>query len=193
MIEWILNNWIEIVGAALAFVFLLLEIEGNWLMWIVSLLSSAFYVYIFYDSSLYAVMGMNIYYLLMAVYGLYCWKFTSKKEDHVPFRHIEKQQLIPLSVISIGLISLSYLLLIHIPDSPLPLPESVVFALSIAATWMAAKKYVECWWLWIIVNILSIGVYYYQHLYATAVLFIIYALFSIVGLREWTKMAKETQ
>lgn len=76
MIEWLNSHWIEIVGASLSLVYLILEVKQNWLMWIIGVVSSSFYIYIFYQAHLFANMGMNVYYTFMSIYGLYCWKLA---------------------------------------------------------------------------------------------------------------------
>lgn len=188
MIEWISNNIIEIIGAILAFLYLILEVFRKWTMWIVGIISSAFYVYIFFDAKLYAEMGMNFYYVIMSFYGLYCWKFAKANEEgNNEFHNISSKLTGKLSLIGIILLVFMVLILKKFTDSPVPFSDALVATFSIIATWMAAKKIVECWYLWIFVNFYAIGLYITQHLYPTAVLYVFYGVLSIVGLIEWRK------
>ena len=191
MTEWINNNWIEVIGAILAFFYLILEIKGKWLFWIVGIISSAFYVYIFFNAGLYAEMGLNFYYIFMSIYGLYCWKFSSKKSDeNLGFHHINNKTTFALLFLFIILLGTVLFALFQFSDSKVPVPDALIATLSIIATWMAAKKIVECWYIWIFANFLATGLYVYQNLYPTAVLFTVYSILSFVGLIEWLKIVK---
>jgi len=188
MAEWINNNYIEITGAILAFLYLILEIKKKWIFWIVGIFSSAFYVYIFFHAGLYAEMGLNFYYILMSFYGLYCWKFATKKEEkNDGFHHIDKKTTLVLSVVFVVLFGIILLILQEFPNSQVPVPDALIAVLSIIATWMTAKKMIECWHVWIFANMFACGFYIYQKLYPTAVLFSIYSILSVVGLIEWRK------
>jgi nicotinamide mononucleotide transporter len=72
-------------------------------------------------------------------------------------------------------------------DSTVPVMDSLTTALSITATWMLAKKYIEHWLIWIFVDFFSAGLYVYKNLWPTVVLFIVYAVMAIVGYLEWKK------
>ena len=192
MIEWINNNWVEIIGAVLAFIYLILEIKRKWFFWIVGIISSAFYVYIFFHAGLYAEMGLNFYYVLMCAYGLYCWKFASENSnDNSGFQRINGKMIFILAGVFILLFELVFLFLHQYTDSKVPIPDALIAVLSIIATWMAAKKIVECWYIWIFVNIFASGLYLYQKLYPTAILFIAYSILSFAGLIEWQKSVKK--
>ena len=191
MIEWVNKNWIEITGAFLALVYLILEIKQNWIFWIVGIVSSAFYVYIFYRAGLFAEMGLNVFYILMSFYGIYCWKFISSSNDKSRgFRHITIKTfygLLLLFTISFGIM---FIVLSRINSAQMPIPDAFITILSIIATWMVAKKIVECWYIWIFVNIFATGLYIHQKLYPTAVLFTVYSILSFTGLMEWRKSIK---
>ena len=189
MINWLISNWIEVSGAFLAFLYLVLEVRQKWPMWIVGIFSSAFYVYIFYEARLFANMGINAYYTLMSFYGLYCWKFAKEKNNNesLGFHFISTRLAVRLGVLSIGIFAFIYWLLTLFPESKVPVPDALIASLSIVATWMTARKIVECWYPWIFVNFFAIGVYAYQGLYPTAVLYVFYGILSIFGLINWRK------
>jgi len=191
MIEWINNNFIEITGAVLAFIYLILEIKRKWQFWIIGIISSAFYVYIFFKAGLYAEMGLNFYYIFMCFYGLYCWKISKYAIDvNRDFNHINIKTFNVLLLISIILFGSALIVLNQIENAKMSIPDSLIAVLSIIATWMAAKKIVECWYIWIFVNFLATGLYIHQKLYPTAVLFTVYCILSFTGLIEWRKSVK---
>jgi len=191
MIEWINNNWIEIIGAALAFIYIVLEIKKKWFFWIAGIISSAFYVYIFLCAGLYAQMGLNGYYILMCAYGLYCWKFASESSDeNFGFQRINVKTTFILTGVSVILFGLIFVILHQFTDSKILIVDTLIAVLSIIATWMAAKKIVECWYIWIFSDIIATSLYIHQKLYPTAILFTAYCVLSVLGLIEWQKSVK---
>jgi nicotinamide mononucleotide transporter len=120
---------------------------------------------------------------------LYCWKIKIDKRDKVDkgFRFIDIKITVILLIVFVVLIVLLTVLLNQFSGSKAIIPDALIASLSIIATWMAAKKIVECWYIWIFVNIFATGLYIHQILYPTAVLFTVYSILSFVGLREWRK------
>lgn len=163
-------------------------------MWIVGIISSVFYVYIFFEAKLYAETGLNFYYAVLSVYGLYSWKFASTKDDasHA-FRHLSIHLAVILLIVTLIVFAGMIFLLVRYTDSTVPIPDALVAALGIVATWMTAKKIVECWYLWIFANIFATGLYIFQTLYPTAILYVVYSVLSFVGLSEWRKSVTQKQ
>ncbi len=85
------------------------------------------------------------------------------------------------------------LILIEFTDSNVPWADSFTTALSIVAMWMLAKKYAEQWLVWILIDIVSSGLYVYKSLYFTAALYAVYAVIAIFGYRKWLQLAKTNQ
>ncbi len=187
MTKWLVNNWIEITGAFFALIYLILEVRQKWTMWIVGILSSIFYVYIFFEAKLYAEMGMNAYFAFMSVYGLYCWKYAKSNVDELKITHIGKKTGRWLFIIGIVLFGVIAWILSNYTNSPVPYSDTLVTVLSIIATWMVAHKYIEHWYVWIFTNCFATGLYIHQGLRPTAVLFAIYTTMSVIGLLEWKK------
>ena len=187
MIDWIKDNYIELIGAFFSLLYLIQEVRHKWTMWIVGIISSIFYVYIFFDARLYAEMGMNIYFVAMSVYGLYCWKFAKTATEEPIIANVDKKTGLWLILSGTILFGITAWVLLKYTDSAAPYADTLVAVLSILATWMVAKKYIEHWHVWIFTNVFAIGLYIYQELYPTAILFTIYSIMSIVGLLEWRK------
>jgi nicotinamide mononucleotide transporter len=200
MIEWLNNNWIEVVGAGMTLIFLYLEVTRKWTMWIVGIISGLFYVYINFDQQLYAMMGLRSYDVFVSIYGLYCWKFAKSKDNSaLPFRFIDKTLTLKLIGIGIAVYAALWFIVIHFTDMPNPLTagvnpvpffiELLAVTLSILATWMAAKKIVESWYLWMIVNPCTITLYVFKGMYPSTILYIVFAIFSVIGYIQWRKIA----
>ena len=184
---------LEIVGVAVGLLYLYLEYKANIWLWPVGVIMPIIYVFVFYQSKFYADMGIYVYYFFASIYGWYIWTRSSKKEDkvliaHTPLKYIGK--LIALfAVIFMGIA----FILIRFTDSPVPYGDSFTTTLSILAMWMLAHKYIEQWWLWIAVNIVSTGLYAWKGLYPTALLFVVYSIIPIFGYFKWKKMMVEQE
>lgn len=188
MLKYLLNHYIEIIGSLLSLIYLYLSIKQRISLWIFGFLCSALYIVVFFQSKFYADMSLQFYYLAVSVFGWLSWrngKQYSGKE--LPVRKTKKLQAIVLSLITFVVFLLYYFVLTHYTDSPLPMADSFTTALSITATWMLARKIIEHWILWIIVDGLSAGLYIYKGLYPTAILFVIYTVMAIVGWYQWKK------
>jgi nicotinamide mononucleotide transporter len=168
-------------------------------MWISGILSGLFYVYINYSQQLYAMMGLRSYDVFIAIYGLYCWKYAKTKDNGaLPFRFINKSLTLRLIAIGIAIYVALGFIVVRFTNIPNPFTEGgepipffielLVVTLSILAVWMAAKKIVESWYLWMIVNPCSIALYVFKGMYPTTILYIVYAIFSIVGYIQWRKV-----
>lgn len=188
LLEWLLSNKIELLGAILGIVYILFSIRQNILTWPTGLLTSAIYITVFLKSKLYADMSLQVYYVVISIYGWYFWIKGKKKGDNgsVPVRKTSKKLWFRLIVIT-GIIYLAILYILKFTDSDIAYLDSMTTALSIVATWMLAKKYIEHWLIWIFVDLFSSGMYVYKNLWPTVILFLTYAVMAVLGYIEWKK------
>lgn len=193
MYNYFLEHWVEITGTVLSLIYLYLSIKQKIGLWVFGFLSSALYVVVFWQSKFYADMSLQFYYLGVSVYGWINWKtgaHTSKNEIRIEKTKIKTAVLLFITTVIIYFIY--FYILKNFTDSPLPKADSFTTALSIVATLMLARKLIENWLLWIIIDGVSGGLYLYKHLYPTAILFIIYAIMALVGYLQWRKAMTKT-
>lgn len=192
---WLANNYIELIGALTGLIYLYLEIKQRVWLWPLGIVTSAFYIYIFYVSKFYADMGLQFYYLFISIYGWYHWLFGGnvRAKNTLPVTHTPKSIYLPLFAASIAFFILIRFILVRYTDSPVPVGDAFTTALSITATWMLARKYIEHWWLWVVVNSVSLALYIYKGLYPTSVLFVFYTTMSVVGYYQWKKEIADTK
>lgn len=188
MLQYLSNHSIEIIGSLLSLIYLYLSIKQKISLWIFGFLCSALYIVVFFQSKFYADMSLQFYYLAVSVFGWISWRSGKQQSGkELSVKKTNKLQALVLSMITFVVFLMYYFVLTHYTDSPLPLADSFTTALSITATWMLARKLIEHWILWIIVDGLSAGLYLYKGLYPTAILFVIYAVMAIVGWYQWKK------
>ena len=189
IIEWLASNKIEVLGAILGMLYILFSIRQSILTWPTGLATSALYIVVFFQSKFYADMGLQVYYVGISIYGWYYW-IKGKNSSSVPVRPTSKSLWVKLIAIALLLYFVILIILLNFTDSDVPYMDSFTTALSIIATWMLAKKYIEQWLIWIFVDILSAGLYIYKELWATVVLFTVYTFMAYLGYIEWKKDLK---
>ena len=186
-----MNQLLEILGVITGIVYLWLEYKASIYLWIAGIIMPAIYIFVYYNAGLYADFGINIYYLLIALYGWVAWKtgftlFGSKEpKRELPISHAPRRAWIKATVAFIvALFIIAYVLINH-TDSTVPWSDSFTTALSIVGMWMLARKYIEQWWVWCVVDAACSALYVYKGLYFTAVLYAVYAIISIFGYLKW--------
>ncbi|WP_321344303.1 nicotinamide riboside transporter PnuC [uncultured Draconibacterium sp.] len=191
VLEWLLGNYIEILGAILGLAYIVFSIKQNIFTWPTGLLTSALYVVVFFNARLYADMGLQVYYVIISIYGWYFW-ITGKKqnEKNVAVKTTRKVLWIKLAIVSAALYALLLFILNNYTNSDVPHMDSITTSLSIVATWMLARKYLEHWLLWVFIDAFSAGLYVYKGLWATVILFIVYTIMAWLGYVEWKKDLK---
>ena len=167
IIGWLSENYVELLGAILGFIYIVFSIRQNILTWLTGLVTSALYIYVFFVSKFYADMALQVYYVFISIYGWYHWikgkTYSSGKKLAVSRLNLSTG--IMLAVVSVILYLLIFFILKDYTDSPVPHGDAVTTALSIVATWMLARKILEHWLIWIFVDALSMGLYIYKSLW----------------------------
>lgn len=181
---------LEILGTCVGLIYLWLEYKASIYLWIASIIMPAIYLFVYYEAGLYADTGINIYYLLAAVYGWVIWNFKGKnhRKGELPITHTPMKLVLPLTSIFVASFLGIAWILIQYTDSTVPWLDSFTTALSIVGMWMLAQKYVEQWLIWIGVDIVSSGLYIYKELNFTAALYAVYSIIAIFGYFKWKRM-----
>lgn len=181
---------LEIAGLIIGLAYLYFEYHANRLMWLMSVIMPAISVWVYFRAGLYADFGINIYYLVIAVYGYVAWTFgLSRKEKRpIAISHMSGRYYLP-AVLSLGAIfALLVWILINFTNSTVPYYDGLTTALSIVAMWMLARKYIEQWLVWFVVDGICVGLYIYKEIYFYAVLYAVYTFIALLGYRKWHRL-----
>ena len=190
ILDWIIQHYFELLAAALGFIAIFLQIKQNVWYWFVSIIMVTMYIYIYIGAKLYADMSLQVYYLFISFYGWYAWLYGNTKDDQNKELRVSsspKKIIRNLTVITIILFFAIAWFLIRFTNSDLPYWDSFTTALSFVATWMLARKKIENWLIWVVVDAVSVAIYIYKGLYPTAVLFLCLTFLAIVGYLKWKK------
>ena len=200
-------NYLEIIGTLVGLVYLWLEYKASIYLWIAGIIMPAIYIFVYYQAGLYADFGINIYYLLAAIYGWMVWNRkrssllpkTPDQFDKTPDHFEEASDELPITscpkrvwlslffVFLVTFIGIGWIL-INFTDSNVPWLDSFTTALSIVGMWMLARKYVEQWFAWVAVDAVSCGLYIYKELFFTSALYGLYTVIAVFGYLKWKKM-----
>lgn len=190
----IMLEWFGVISGIL---YLWLEIKQHRWMWVVGFLTSLAYVFIFFFAKVYADMGLNIYYVVISIYGFVQWsrKVESTENAHpdetIIYRHLTLGLFVKILLATLLVFGLIWYFLSHFTDSPIPIGDACTTSIGIIATWMLAKRIVEHWIFWVVVNTLSVYLYYLRDLRPTMLLYICYAILSVLGWYSWTRKGVE--
>jgi len=185
--DWIVKNYIEIFGALTALVYIFLEMKQNPWLWPLGIVSSGVYTVVFYNAGFYADMVLQLYFVAISVYGWWAWKHRKigGTQAGLVVTRVSKNLTIKIAAIGLFLWYAIYWVLKYQTPSTIPVGDAFITAFSIVATWMLARKKLEQWLVWVIVNGVSLGMYFYKGLYPTAILFVLYTVLSVKGYYNW--------
>ena len=196
--EFLAAHWLDITTTILGLAYIVFEYKASLWMWVVGFLMQALGIVLYYQKGLYADCGMEFYYLSMTVYGYWRWVHSSPKlgevrmgmNEALPIRHFPKRLILPW-ILLIGTIwAVIYWLLVTFTNSNVPLADSFTTALSIVGVWALAHKYLEQWFIWIAVDVVTCVLYFYKDIPFKASLYALYVIIAIAGYFKWKQMAK---
>jgi nicotinamide mononucleotide transporter len=192
MMEFLCNHWLDITTTVLGLAYILLEVRASVWMWVVGFLMQTLGIVLYYQKGLYADCGMEFYYLSMTVYGYWRWVRGTSAKQALPIRHFPRRLILPWLLIIAATWAAIYILLINFTNSNVPLADSFTTALSIVGIWALAHKYLEQWFIWIAVDIVTSVLYFYKDIPFKASLYALYVVIAIIGYFKWKSVTTST-
>jgi nicotinamide mononucleotide transporter len=191
--DWSSLNLYEVLAVVFSLICVLLTIKENIWQWLVGIFGVIFYLVVFYQAKLYANMWLQVVFIVLQLYGWYEWLYGGKGKTELKISRSSLQLNFLLVVLAIaGTAAMSYGFA-KFTDNAMPLTDSTATVLSLIAQWMLAKKYLENWLVWIVVNIMTIVLGIAQNLILTAGLYVIFFILAILGFLEWRKSYRNLQ
>lgn len=180
----------EVGAVVLAIAYLLLAIRQNIWCWPCAAVSTAIYVLVFIEARLYMEALLNVFYFGMAVYGLWVWRGGAQhRQPPVTVRPL------PWHAAAIGTIVVASLcsgfLLAAYTDAAFPYVDSTTTFAAIWATFLVARKVLENWWYWLLIDVVSVFIYWNRGLELTSMLFAVYVVMIPFGLVAWSRSRAE--
>lgn len=177
----------EAAAAALGLAYLLLAVRRSLLCWACAFLSTSIYLVLFARAALYMQMLLQVFYLAMAVYGFVHWRRGRDAAGEVLIRtwRLREHLLAVVLVVAVGLVN--GWLLARGTNAASPYLDALVTWGSVVTTWMVARRVIENWLYWIVVDGLAAYLYLTQGLLATTLLFVVYLGIVVRGYFVWRR------
>ena len=188
-------DWLDALTTVLGLVYIWLEYRAHIALWVVGIIMPALDVYLYYSHGLYGDAGMAVYYTLAAFYGLFIWKFkkTRKLKLDLPIIRMPRRQYLPVLLFFLVAWGAIYYILVTWTDSTVPLLDSLTNAPSFVGLWALARKYLEQWFFWMVVDVICATLYIYKGIPFKAGLYGLYVVIAVFGYRKWKGMTKEVR
>ena len=184
MLEWF---GLETIAVVLGIAYLLFAMRENSLCWYCAFISTGIYIWIFRDVSLYMESALNAYYMVMAVYGLYQWQHGGNNAEGIKLCCWGLKKHFSAIGLVLVLSAISGYLLSQNTEARMPYIDSFTTWGSVITTFMVARKVLENWIYWIVIDAVSIFLYIDRGLYQTVGLYSIYLVLAVIGYIAWRK------
>lgn len=176
---------VEIAGVLFGLAYVWLAIRESPWCWPFGIANAALFLLVFSRARIYGAASLQAVYVVVSVYGWYEWLHGGKDHGRLLVSRAPRRWLLSLAAAgAIGSVALG-LLLRHRTDAALPFPDAATTAFSLVAQWMATRKWLESWLLWIVVDVVYVAMYVSQGLLPTAGLYAAFLVLAVFGYREW--------
>ena len=186
--------WIEVLGFALALVMVVCSIRELHWSWPLAIASSLLYFFVFKDSLLYAEASLQIVFAVLALWGWWQWLRGGSADAPALRIHRLERRGWWLCALALALLwpALAWGLM-HYTDSDVPWWDALPTALSLIGQALMGRKLLENWLIWLLVNVLSVGLFAHKGLWLTCLLYLVFAAMSVLGWRAWRgRLARTT-
>ena len=197
MISELVNQyWMEALAVILAIIYLLLAVKQDIRCWYAAIFSSSLYFFIMYSAGLYMEAILQIFYIAMAFYGWSQWRNTVEGNTELVVRTWKLSQHIKVISSVLIMTLISGWALKEYTNAALPFLDGLTTWGAIVATYMVAKRLLENWIYWFVIDSISIFLFVSRGLYLTSFLFFVYLIIIYFGYKSWkeilVKQKKET-
>ena len=178
---------LEIAGAVLSVLAVWLTVRQNSLCWPIGIVSVVLYAWVYFTARLYADSGLQLIYVALQAYGWHAWLHGGANRTELPVSRIPgKTLVILLAAGGIAAVILGALLGRH-TDASIPYLDATTTSFSLVAQWMQTRKWIEHWIVWIVVDVVYVGMLIYKKLNVTAGLYALFIVLAVMGLVQWRK------
>ena len=180
-------DWLEIFGAVTGFLCVWLVARQNLWNWPLGITNNLLYLVVFWRARLYADASLQVVFAMLGAYGWYQWMRVPTPGLKLPVRRTSATEWAGLALFVAAAQAAVYAWLSRRTDSPVPFWDAAILTLSLAATYGQARKRLECWHLWIAVDIISVPLYFSRGLRPTAALYFLFLCICVKGLVDWRR------
>lgn len=185
----------EYIAVILSLTYLVLAMRQSIWCWPAAFGLASIYAVLFYNSRLYMDSLLQIYYILMAIYGWYTWRYPSSMEQQpqLPIQSWSWPKHVFYIVVTLAIATMIGYIMDNYTQADFAYLDSITTCFSLITTYMLVKKVLEHWVYWVIIDCLSIYLYFYKGFYPTTILFALYTLLAIWGYVAWRRSYHQDQ
>ena len=195
---------LDILGFIVGLVYIYLEYRASIWLWVVGIIMPAIDMVLYYKAGLYADFGLAIYYCVAAFYGFVVWKIKEAQPQHttsntspsgakgVGITHFPLRLVAPAAAVLVAVWGLIWWVLVSYTNSTVPVTDAFTTALSIVGLWALARKYVEQWLLWCVVDAVCCVLYVQKGIPFKAAIYGLYTVIAVLGYMKWLRMKENS-
>lgn len=180
-------NWIEAIATVFGIIAVWLVVRRHIWCWPTGLIQVTLYVWIFYQAKLYSDMILHVIYIFLLAYGWYHWLHGGKNDTELSVTTLRRRSVFGWIALTAGGTFAWGFFMQRFTDASVPYIDAFTTVASLVAQWLTARKKLESWHFWLVVDVVAIGVYWYKGLYITTGLYVVFLFLATLGLLEWRK------
>jgi nicotinamide mononucleotide transporter len=178
------TTWLELIAVVLAFAMVFFNIlELHW-SWPLAIISSILYFFLFWQQRLYGDACLQIVFAVLAVWGWWVW-LRGVEGAAIPITTSSKRQRLIYTVVGAALWLVTGGFLLNFTDTDVPWWDAFPTAFSLVAQYLLAYKDIDNWLVWVVVNVVSVGLFAWKGLWLTSLLYLVFIWLSVLGWRSW--------
>ncbi|WP_345938755.1 nicotinamide riboside transporter PnuC [Xylanibacter brevis] len=199
IVDYIQTHQLECFSMALGLVYLWCEYRASILLWFVGIVMPLVDIVLYWQNGLYADSVMDGYYAVAAIWGFCMWQWGKKegtkvsggKEKHLEIGHFPIAKLLPVTAAFLAVWAMVWLWLTYGTPSNVPISDSFVNALSIIGLWALSRKYIEQWFIWVVVDAIKVALYAYKGIPVKGSYYAISVVIAVLGYLKWRRMMQK--
>lgn len=182
-------NWFEFSGLVSGLLCVWLLIRQNVWTWPIGIIYVVISLWVFLQARLYADLALHVVFLVLNGYGWWYWTRGGRdlRAETVPVTRADPRLLVALVTVALVSALASGFLFARYTDADLPYWDNTTTMLSLAAMWLSSRKKLENWMLWLLVDVLATGIYFYKGLFFYGVLYLVYIGMAVAGWIAWRR------
>jgi nicotinamide mononucleotide transporter len=178
----------ELVGVIFGLISVILTVRASIWSWPVGIISVIAFAVLFFEIKLYADMLLQAFFLVTGFIGWYDWKYGGANRTELPITLLTQRQRLAVGIgLILAIAAVGYAFDTY-TDAHIPFWDAAASGASVVAQILLMRKKLENWYIWIAVDVLSIGIYIYKEVYLTAGLYVVFLGLAIGGLFAWRRL-----
>jgi nicotinamide mononucleotide transporter len=179
------TRWLAVIAVGFGIVSVYFNTRQNPLGWATGLVNVGLYTVFFYQGKLFALMGLQVFFAIVSIYGWYQWLRGGQQRTGLKVTRIEWRRAAALTALAaVATAVLGWYLDTRTEDRQ-PYWDAGISVVSLAGQWLMARKYLETWLIWIGVNVVSVPLFIARAEYPTALQYSVFLGLAVSGLRQW--------